>query len=121
MKYVVEVTASDEELIGALIAIPGAERIEEEHFDGAGIVHIVIEIAVAAKAIASTSKSMAETSANIAKMVNDLRSTLRKGIDKYRTTPNGHFKVTENRRRFLADDMEESEISENLSKITGDE
>jgi hypothetical protein len=59
MRFVIEVPADDAQLISSLQALPGARMVQEDRLDGAELVRIILETAVATGGVAAIAQNAA--------------------------------------------------------------
>jgi len=117
MSMIVQIPASDKDIIDALCKLPGTKRIDQSRFDGVECVRILVELAAASTAIAKITKDVAETVKSVEEIVETLRSIFRTGIERYRHDPDSDFTVTADGARYLSSDMPDTEIDNKLSEL----
>ena len=117
MRFVIEVPADDAQLISSLQALPGARMVQEDRLDGAELVRIILETAVATGGVAAIAQNAASAVKSGTTILASLGQLFSDSTKKYRADPNRRFAVYSGKRRLLSSDMSEQQVNERLREL----
>lgn len=120
-RFLIQIPAADTDIVEELLKIPNASRTEEDRLDGAEIVKILVEVAFAAKAVASTSRSISSATKEAATTIATLRSIFSKGVTRHKRDPGLDFVVLKNGEPFVSSDMAEADVAKRLDRMRVDQ